>query len=194
MLTHVVAQRDQGWSTGRVGVGSMFTRSAGLLVAAVAVVGGLVIAGCGQTVSGQATVNDADRAAHVSAVATSSAKATAARTAVCAPFVTSALMVQLKIDALKRRADDDSDQATKRRAATDAATALTDAGNKVEAALGTNSVTSDLNATLTEYSVAALAFSGEMNKLALGSYDKAGFASAQTRYFAAKDAALTDCK
>ena len=79
----------------------MNTRVAGLIVAVVAVCGGVVTVGCAQSVSGRATVNETDRAAYVSAVAaTSSSKAKAARGAVCASFVTSALQVQTKIDAL----------------------------------------------------------------------------------------------
>ncbi|MFD3506912.1 hypothetical protein [Nocardia sp. NPDC058666] len=166
-------------------------------MAVVAVFGGLITVGCADTVSGQATVNEADRAAHVTSVsaaaATSSSKARAAQGAVCGPFLTSALQVKLKIDALKRRLDEKDDRAASRTAAQDAATALDDSGDKVDTALAANKVSTSLNTALTEYASAAHAFGTELNKLALGSGDSAVVTTAQTRYFTAKDAALTAC-
>lgn len=175
----------------------MNRRSAGLVLAAVAVCCGLITVGCADTVSGQATVNETDRAAHVTSVsaaaATSSSKAKAAQGAVCGPFLTSALQVKLKIDTLKRRLDEKTDRAASRTAAQEAAASLNDSGDKVDSALSANKVATGLNTAMTEYASAAHAFGSEMNKLALGSGDTAVFTTAQTRYFTAKDAALTAC-
>ncbi|MFC6012772.1 hypothetical protein [Nocardia lasii] len=172
----------------------MNTRVAGLLMAVVAVCGGVVTVGCTQSVSGRAVVNETERAAYVTAAAaTSSSKAKAARGAVCAEFVVHALKVQGKIDALKRRLDEKADRTTTLGAARDAGTALDDASEAVASSLRNNSVDAGLNTTMSEYSTAAEAFGKEMTKMSLGTGDQTTFATAQTRYFAAKNAGASAC-
>ncbi|MFR9751415.1 hypothetical protein ACL02S_10300 [Nocardia sp. 004] len=171
---------------------------AGLILAAMAVGGGLITVGCTHAVSGRATVNDTDLAAHRSSVASSSSAASSSRAAaalgmVCAPLVAGAMEIDFKIDTFERRLDEQADREAVEAAARNAGAALSDTGNSVEGALRVNDVAAEKNSVFVEYIAATKDFADEMNSLVIRSVDVDIFVEAWERYDEASDAAIKAC-
>ncbi|MET8650283.1 MULTISPECIES: hypothetical protein [Nocardia] len=149
-------------------------RRFGLVCAAAAVVAGLTVAGCAETLEGTATPNAAELSSYKTEAAASSAAATSSRRAAaqaqavsenCAQFpTTSGLGVKAYNDFVDAHDSNAPDYAAKRDAAS---TTLEDAATKVEAGVtaAAGALPDDLAAKFSEYVTAARALAAETRRM-----------------------------
>ncbi|QLY31146.1 hypothetical protein [Nocardia huaxiensis] len=184
----------------------MNTRTLGLAVSSAAVGIGLVVVGCARTIDGTPVVNETDRLAHFSSVASSSSAASSSaaaastsraatmKTDACAAFTAGVLDVTQKWEVITGILDSGGDWRALQGPSRDWATALSTAAGNIQAVLRTDaSITAPWRAPLTEYVDAANGFAAIISSMLLGGASDA-FTPAATRYDDATSAAAIACQ